>query len=345
MGALADPRPRPRLVDRSVNADVFLLTDTEPTVLAADAGVDVARSEPASTSLLDDLRSDTHMGWVPESMWFTYYDVSTPAGELRHDLAVSTRPDTLPSARMAGFSVDASPGSDDWWVPVLLVVAPLVLVAGGGLIARRRVVVMRRRACAPARRGGDHRRCCWRWAIGAVLLSSAGASGVHRATACSDPARSRCASTSTTATSAWPRRSACVRTPRCEFVVVNHDPIGHELIVGGPDVQARHANGHEAYHPPVSGEVSVPADGRASTTYVFHAPGPVEYACHLPRPLPVRHARHRRGGGRRIGNAERVCQTPRPWNCNPSAPSPSSPTPTASSCSAPRRRASGSSRS
>lgn len=66
------------------------------------------------------------------------------------------------------------------------------------------------------------------------------------------------------------------------FVVVNHDPIGHELIVGGPDVQARHATGHEAYHPPVPGEVSVPALGRASTTYSFHAPGPVEYACHLP---------------------------------------------------------------
>jgi uncharacterized cupredoxin-like copper-binding protein len=66
------------------------------------------------------------------------------------------------------------------------------------------------------------------------------------------------------------------------FVVVNHDPIGHELIVGGPDVQARHATGHEAYHPPVPGEVSVPADGRAATTYLFHDPGPVEYACHLP---------------------------------------------------------------
>jgi uncharacterized cupredoxin-like copper-binding protein len=66
------------------------------------------------------------------------------------------------------------------------------------------------------------------------------------------------------------------------FVVVNHDPIGHELIVGGPEVQARHASGHEAYHPPKPGEVSVPALGRASTTYFFHAPGPVEYACHLP---------------------------------------------------------------
>jgi uncharacterized cupredoxin-like copper-binding protein len=66
------------------------------------------------------------------------------------------------------------------------------------------------------------------------------------------------------------------------FLIVNHDPIGHEFIVGGPEVHARHANGHEANHPPVPGEVSVPADARASTTYSFHAPGTVEFACHLP---------------------------------------------------------------
>src|SRR4051794_11112008 len=121
-----------------VNADVFLLTDQQPHVLVGDTGVEAARSEPASASLLDDLRSDTHMGWVPDSMWFTYYDVSTPAGALRHDLAVSTQPDTLPSARMAGFSVPASSdGSDSWWVPVLLVAAPLVLVAGGAALTRR----------------------------------------------------------------------------------------------------------------------------------------------------------------------------------------------------------------
>jgi hypothetical protein len=122
---------------RFVNADVFLLTDDRPTVLAADRGVDVARSEPASATLLDDLRSDKHMGWVPASMWLTYYDVSTPAGALRHDLAVSTRPDTLPSARMAGFSTPA-PSASTWWWPVLLVGAPLVLVAGGTVLARRR---------------------------------------------------------------------------------------------------------------------------------------------------------------------------------------------------------------
>jgi uncharacterized cupredoxin-like copper-binding protein len=72
------------------------------------------------------------------------------------------------------------------------------------------------------------------------------------------------------------------RHTEVRFVLVNHDPIGHEFIVGGPEVQARHANGHEAYHPPVPGEVSIPADGRGSTTYWFHEPGPVEFACHLP---------------------------------------------------------------
>jgi hypothetical protein len=127
-------------LDRSrfVNADVFLLTDDRPTVLAADRGVDSVRSEPASASLLDDLRSDKHMGWVPSSMWLTYYDVSTPAAELRHDLSVSTRPDTLPSARMAGFSVPAaSPAGTRWWVPVLLFGAPLVAVVGGRFLTRR----------------------------------------------------------------------------------------------------------------------------------------------------------------------------------------------------------------
>src|SRR4051794_34254246 len=122
-----------------VNADVFLPTAHRPTVLAADRGVEAARSEPASASLLDDLRSDAHMEWVPDSMWFTYYDVSTPAGELRHDLAVSTHADTLPSARMAGFSVAAASGAvEDWWIAILLVGAPTLLVGGGTVLARRR---------------------------------------------------------------------------------------------------------------------------------------------------------------------------------------------------------------
>lgn len=124
---------------RFVNADVFLLTDRRPTVLTADSGVRAVRDEPASSALLDDLRSDKHMGWVPDSMWLTYYDVSTPAGQLRHDLAASTHPDTLPSARMAGFSVAApSGGPVDWWPIAVLVGTPLLVVAGGVTVARRR---------------------------------------------------------------------------------------------------------------------------------------------------------------------------------------------------------------
>jgi plastocyanin len=67
------------------------------------------------------------------------------------------------------------------------------------------------------------------------------------------------------------------------FVVVNGDPIGHELIVGPPDVHARHESGTHAGHPPVPGEVSVDPNAEAETTYRFDEPGTVEFACHLPR--------------------------------------------------------------
>jgi uncharacterized cupredoxin-like copper-binding protein len=122
-------------------------------------------------------------------------------------------------------------------------------------------------------------------ATGAVVLASAGATSPSTAGGVLGPGR-------VTVRIDVDHSHFTVRSPgapirvrphtEVRFVVVNHDPIDHELIVGGPDVQARHATGHEAYHPPVSGEVSVPAEGRAATTYVFHGPGPVEYACHLP---------------------------------------------------------------
>ena len=122
-----------------------------------------------------------------------------------------------------------------------------------------------------------------------VLLLGTGAVVVASASASSGPPTERVLGPGgVTVTIAIDHSHFDTRAPRVHphtevtFVLVNHDPIGHEFIVGGPDVQARHANGHEAYHPPVPGEVSVPADGRASTSYVFHEPGPVEFACHLP---------------------------------------------------------------
>ncbi len=112
-----------------VDADVFLLTDDRPALLAGDTGVQVARSESASASLLADLRSDQGMGWVPDAMWLTYLQVDAPAGALRHDLAVSTRTGALPSARLAGYTLG---GDDDalpvWWY-LVAVGAPLALIA------------------------------------------------------------------------------------------------------------------------------------------------------------------------------------------------------------------------
>ncbi|HEY8523627.1 MAG TPA: plastocyanin/azurin family copper-binding protein [Acidimicrobiales bacterium] len=66
------------------------------------------------------------------------------------------------------------------------------------------------------------------------------------------------------------------------FVLANGDPINHELIVGPPDVHARHESGTHARHGPVPGEVSVGPNDEAATTYRFDEPGTVEFACHLP---------------------------------------------------------------
>jgi uncharacterized cupredoxin-like copper-binding protein len=73
-----------------------------------------------------------------------------------------------------------------------------------------------------------------------------------------------------------------VEGTRVRFVVVNGDPINHELIVGPPSVHARHARGTEAEHPSIPGEVSVGPGGTAVTTFRFDEAGSVELACHLP---------------------------------------------------------------
>jgi uncharacterized cupredoxin-like copper-binding protein len=66
------------------------------------------------------------------------------------------------------------------------------------------------------------------------------------------------------------------------FVLRNGDPIGHELIVGPPDVHERHRHGTEPVHEARDGELSVGPDGQGVTSYVFDEPGTVEMACHLP---------------------------------------------------------------
>ena len=70
-----------------IEADVFLLTPERPELLHG-TGLTVERSEPASDLLLDDLRSDTNMEWVPDAGWFTFLALDVEAQELVYDLSV-----------------------------------------------------------------------------------------------------------------------------------------------------------------------------------------------------------------------------------------------------------------
>ena len=75
-----------------IEADVFLLTEVEPDLLAGGTGLAIDRSDKANRPLLDDLRSDAGMEWLPRQMWLTYLTLDTPASELDYDLAVSAAP-------------------------------------------------------------------------------------------------------------------------------------------------------------------------------------------------------------------------------------------------------------
>jgi hypothetical protein len=93
-----------------VQADVFLLTDAKPKLLAGGPGLRLERDEAASPALLDDLRSDTGMGWVPSSMWLTFLELDAAAADLDYDLAVSAQRGALPSLSDAGIDVaEATP--------------------------------------------------------------------------------------------------------------------------------------------------------------------------------------------------------------------------------------------
>jgi hypothetical protein len=96
-----------------VQADVFLLTDHEPATLPQSVaptkdphqeGLIQRVSEPASASLLDDLRRDQRMGWVPDHMWLTFIDVNQRARDLTHDLAVDASGFGRPNPIAAGFA-------------------------------------------------------------------------------------------------------------------------------------------------------------------------------------------------------------------------------------------------
>src|ERR1700730_8588313 len=86
-----------------VDADVFLLTDQTPALLPGPhSGMALTHSAPATTSLLDDLRSDTGMDWVPQASWLSELSFDTAVADLRYDLAVDASGQGMPSAVAAG---------------------------------------------------------------------------------------------------------------------------------------------------------------------------------------------------------------------------------------------------
>jgi len=75
-----------------VDADLFVLTDQAPSLtpqISGMPGMTLRASGPADASLLQDLRSDEGMGWLPtEGMWLTAMSLHTPAGFLSADLSI-----------------------------------------------------------------------------------------------------------------------------------------------------------------------------------------------------------------------------------------------------------------
>src|SRR5258708_11075620 len=83
-----------------VQADVFMLSDRQPALLSGP-GVALRVSRPAEPSLLNDLRSDRGMGWIPTSASLSYVTVTAPPSSLTHDLASDVSGNGHPSLTAA----------------------------------------------------------------------------------------------------------------------------------------------------------------------------------------------------------------------------------------------------
>ena len=128
-----------------VDADVYLLTDRRPALLpvpTGDNGLGLGHSAPATVSLLDDLRSDKGMAWIPSSGWLTKVNIDAAATDLAFDLAIDASGAGAPSRVMAGLDrpgTVAPPDRASSIVPLILGVALTVAGIGGMLyISRRR---------------------------------------------------------------------------------------------------------------------------------------------------------------------------------------------------------------
>lgn len=123
-----------------VQADVFLLTDRRPALLPEARGLFLERSEPASDFLLQDLRSDDRMEWLPTSdMWLSYLRLDTTAGALGYDLAVDASGRGEPSVVDAGLASTELPAALPSDRMAWMAVMTLAILAITAVAAERRV--------------------------------------------------------------------------------------------------------------------------------------------------------------------------------------------------------------
>jgi hypothetical protein len=94
--------------DDRIDADVYLLTDQRPALLPYPLanGMRLDHSAVATVSLLNDLRSDKGMEWVPQSGWLSKIAIDASASQLTYDLAVDAK-GTTPSRVAAGLESPA----------------------------------------------------------------------------------------------------------------------------------------------------------------------------------------------------------------------------------------------
>jgi hypothetical protein len=128
--------------EERVDASVYLLTDRSPALLpvpTGDNGLSLDHSAPANVSLLDDLRSDRGMEWVPAKGWLTKVRVDAAAPQLAFDLAVDASGARSPSRVAAGLALaSASPIETGNAGRVAAGIAFTVIGIGGILLLVRR---------------------------------------------------------------------------------------------------------------------------------------------------------------------------------------------------------------
>ena len=91
-----------------VDASVYLLTDRKPALLPVPTGTNGIRldhSDAATTSLLDDLRSDRGMEWIPSEAWLSKVAVDASASQIGYDLAIDASGAANPSRVDAGLDL------------------------------------------------------------------------------------------------------------------------------------------------------------------------------------------------------------------------------------------------